>query len=144
MDRDVLAVPGVRDVIVLEGINDLGQDPPVAPSEVIAALRQVIVRLRLTGLRALVGTLTPSGGYGVPTYGNADANTRRNTVNRWIRRSGVPDGVIEADRAVRDPSAPGRLGRAYDSGDHLHPNARGYERMAKAIPLSLLRTRGCG
>jgi lysophospholipase L1-like esterase len=143
MDSDVLAVPGVREAIVLEGINDIGQDPPAAPGEVIAALDQVVLRLHLAGLRAVVGTLTPAGGNTRATYGSAEANTRRRAVNRWIRTSGVPDAVIDFDRAVHDPAQPSRLRPAYDSGDHLHPNARGYQRMAKAIPLTVLRKRAC-
>ena len=138
LDGDVLAVPGVATAIVLEGINDIGQPPPGSPGEVIASLRQVVLRLRLAGLRVLVGTLTPSGGYAVTTYGSAEANARRVAVNRWIRASGLPAGVIDFDAAVRDPSRPSRLRSAYDSGDHLHPNARGYGRMGAAVPLPLL------
>ncbi len=143
MDSDLLAVPGVREAIVLEGINDIGQDPSAAPDEVIAALRQVVVRLRLAGIRVLVGTLTPSGGYVNPNYGTPEANTRRLAVNRWIRTSGVPDGVIDFDKAVLDPTDPSRLRPAYDGGDHLHPNARGYQRMSNAIPLALVGGAGC-
>ncbi|MBN1528962.1 MAG: hypothetical protein JW895_07870 [Thermoleophilaceae bacterium] len=138
LDGDVLAVPGVRTAIVLEGINDIGQDPAAAPRQVIASLRQMVIRLRLAGIRALIGTLTPSGGNARPTYGSAEANARRNAVNRWIRTSGFADGVIDFDRAIRDPARPSRMHPWYDSGDHLHPNARGYRRMAAAVPLSAL------
>jgi lysophospholipase L1-like esterase len=138
LDGDVLAVPGASTAIVLEGINDIGQLPPAAPEEVIAGLRQVILRLRLAGLRVLVGTLTPAGGYGAPTYGSPEANARRVAVNRWIRTGGLADGVVDFDVAIRDPRRPSRLRPAYDSGDHLHPNARGYARMAAAVPLPLL------
>lgn len=130
-------------MIVLEGINDIGLDPPASPEEVIAALRQVVQRPRLAGLRALVGTLTPAGGNMRPTHGSAEANARRLAVNRWVRSSGVPDGVIDFDAALRDPEDPSRLRPAYDSGDQLDPNARGYQRMANAIPLSLLLATGC-
>jgi lysophospholipase L1-like esterase len=87
----------------------------------------------------LVGTLTPSGGNERPTYGSAEAHTRRRDVNRWIRTSGMADGIIDFDRALCDPAKPRRLRRAFDSGDHLHPNARGYERMAGAVPLALIQ-----
>lgn len=137
LDSDVLAVPGVTDVIVLEGINDIGQPPPASAAAVIAALRQIVARLHDAGLRALVGTLTPSGRFAAPTYGNAAADGRRRAVNTWIRHSHVPDAVIDFDAAMRDPAHPSRLRPAYDSGDHLHPNARGYEHMAAAIPLRL-------
>jgi lysophospholipase L1-like esterase len=143
LDDDVLSVPGARTAIVLEGINDIGQPPPATPGQVIDGLRRVIARLRRAGLRVLAGTLTPSGGDAEPTYGSAEANDRRIAVNRWIRSSGLPDGVIDFDAAVRDPTQPGRLRPAYDSGDHLHPNARGYRRMAAAVPLARLGGGGC-
>ena len=143
LDSDVLALPGVGTAIVLEGINDIGADPPATSAQVIAALRRVERRIRRAGIRALVGTLTPSGGNARPQYGSVEANARRARVNRWIRASGAPDGVIDFDRALRDPNDHSRLRPAYDSGDHLHPNARGYARMGAAVPLRLLG-RGCG
>jgi hypothetical protein len=88
-------------------------------------------------------TLTPSGGYGAPTYGSPAADAMRRAVNRWIRRSRLPDTVVDFDAAVRDPAQPGRLRPAYDSGDHLHPNARGYRAMGRAVRLSALRGRMC-
>jgi len=144
LDGDVLAVSGATDVIVLEGINDIGQDPPATAAQVIAGLQQVVTRLQVAGLRVLVGTLTPSGGMGVPTYGSAAAGAIRRAVNRWIRGSRLPDGIVDFDAAVRDPSRPSRIRPAYDSGDHLHPNARGYRAMGDAVRLGALRGSGCG
>jgi lysophospholipase L1-like esterase len=144
LDGDVLAVSGATDVIVLEGINDIGQNPPATAAQVIAGLQQVVTRLQVAGLRVLVGTLTPSGGNGVATYGSAAADAIRRTVNRWIRASRLPDGVVEFDAAVRDPSQPSRIRPAYDSGDHLHPNARGYRVMGDAVRLGALGGTGCG
>jgi lysophospholipase L1-like esterase len=143
LDGDVLAVSGATDVVVLEGINDLGQTPPASARELIAALQQVVVRLKLAGLRVHLGTLTPWGGYERGAYGSAAANAIRQTVNRWIRRSPLPDTVVDFDRVVRDPSRPSRLRAAYDSGDHLHPNARGYRGMGEAVRLSRLEGPAC-
>jgi lysophospholipase L1-like esterase len=144
LDGDVLAVSGATDVIVLEGINDIGQDPPAAAAQVIAGLQQVVTRLRVAGLRVLVGTLTPSGGNGRPEYGSAAADAIRRAVNRWVRGSRLPDGVVDFDAAVRDPSRPSRMRAGFDSGDHLHPNARGYRAMGDAVHLRALRGPGCG
>ena len=94
-------------------------------------------------MRVHLGTLTPSGGYGAPTYGSPAADAIRRTVDRWVRRSRLPDTVVDFDAAVRDPSQPGRLRPAYDSGDHLHPNARGYRAMGRAVRLSALHGRRC-
>ena len=40
---------------------------------------------------------------------------------------------------MRDPYNPRRLRADYDSGDHLHPSDRGYERMAESFDLGLLK-----
>lgn len=143
-DRDVLAPPGVRCLIVLEGINDIGTSsggrkqgtPHAAAGDIILALHQIVERAHAHGIRVLGGTITPFGGctfYFTP-QGEAD----RQTVNAWIRTPGRYDGVIDFDAAVRDPSDPVRLAAPYDSGDHLHPSPAGYEAMAKAIDLSKL------
>jgi len=63
-DRDVLAVPGVSTVIVLEDSNDIGTAPPllqpaVGAAEIIDAYRQLIRRAHAAGLRVVGGTLTP-------------------------------------------------------------------------------------
>jgi lysophospholipase L1-like esterase len=47
--------------------------------------------------------------------------------------------VIDFDAVVRDPSDPSRILPAFDSGDHLHPNDAGYQAMANAIDLLLLK-----
>ncbi len=143
LDGDVLATAGVTDAILLEGINDLGQTPPATAAQIIAGLQQVVTRLQVAGVRVHLGTLTPSGGYGAPTYGSPAADAIRRTVDRWVRRSRLPDTVVDFDAAVRDPSQPGRLRPAYDSGDHLHPNARGYRAMGRAVRLSALHGRRC-
>ena len=132
LDSDVLAVPGAATAIVLEGINDLGSTPPASAGQVIAALRQVATRLRLAGVRTLVGTLTPAGS-------SPGEEAKRVQVNRRIRTSRFADGVVDFDSALRDPADPSRMRRVYDSGDGLHPNARGYRRMAQAVPLARLR-----
>ena len=47
------------------------------------------------------------------------------------------DGIIDLDSIVRDPNNQSNLLPSYDSGDHLHLNAAGYQAMANAIQLSL-------
>jgi lysophospholipase L1-like esterase len=130
---DVVAVPGARTVVVLEGINDIAHPPRASARELIAALAQAVRRLRFAGLRVVLGTILPAGPYGGPT-----ANRTRLAVNSWIRRSRLPDAVADFDAALRDPAAPGSMLERYDSGDHLHPNADGYAAMAKAVDLSRL------
>ena len=72
-------------------------------------------------------------------YYTAAGEATREAVNAWIRASGAFDGVIDFDAAIRDPADPLMMNPAYDSGDHLHPNAAGYQAMADVIDLQMLR-----
>lgn len=148
LDRDVLAQTGVRYVIVLEGINDLGtltREAPVSPeahaslvARVIGAYRQIVARSRAHGIKAIGATILPDGGSG---YYHPDAlnEADRQAINRWIRTPANFDAVIDFDAIVRDPASPARMLAAYDSGDGLHPSPAGYRAMADAIPLSLFQ-----
>jgi lysophospholipase L1-like esterase len=145
LDRDVLAVPGVRWVVVLEGINDIAHsgdsdrtDRAASAAQIIAGLQQVVARLRGRGVKAYCGTLTPFESTTLPGYYAPRGEAKRQAVNAWIRAGGC-DAAIDFDTALRDPSRPARLRPGFDSGDHLHPNAAGYAAMARAVDLSLFR-----
>ena len=140
--RDALDQPGVRDVIVLEGINDIGlstaprhSDAGLTPARIIAGYRDLIAQAHARGVRIFGATLLPYQGAG---YYSPAGETIREAVNAWIRTSGAFDGVIDFDAVMRDPADPLRLNPAYDSGDHLHPNDAGYQAMADAINLDML------
>jgi len=146
LDRDVLVQSGVRSLILLEGVNDLGTLTREAPANaqahdalvehILAAYAQIVAQARSHGIRAIGATILPFGGsaYYHPDAAN-EADRRR--VNAWIRAPGHFDAVIDFDAMARDPAQPDRLRTGYDSGDHLHPSAVGYRAMADAIPLSL-------
>ncbi|HET9157541.1 MAG TPA: SGNH/GDSL hydrolase family protein [Myxococcaceae bacterium] len=142
-ERDALRRPGVRWVIVLEGINDLGyagsvdrDAPRVTAEELIAGHRQLIARCRAAGVKIYGGTLLPFEGAG-SGYFAPDKEVVRQTVNAWFRSSGELDGVVDFDAAVRDPLRPGRLRAEYDDGDHLHLNAAGQRAMGESVDLGL-------
>ena len=155
-DRDVLAQPGVTNLIVLEGINDIGWPhmkqrpskdgtPPtdlpfagqvVSAEDLIVGLQQIIERAHQHGIRVFGATLTPYEG---AEYYSADGEATRQAVNQWVRTSGAFDAVFDLDAAVRDPNHPAQFRDGYHSGDHLHPSATGYKAMADAIDLSVLR-----
>ncbi|MTE18743.1 SGNH/GDSL hydrolase family protein [Streptomyces sp. TRM43335] len=144
-DRDVAAQPGAEHVIVLLGVNDLGHPGTTAPAsekvtaqDLIDAHRQIIARAHERGLKAHGGTILPFKGDTLGFH-SEENEAARQAVNRWIRTSGEYDGVVDFDRALRDPSDPLRLNSRYDSGDHLHPNDAGAKAMAGAVPLHLLR-----
>jgi lysophospholipase L1-like esterase len=142
-DRDVLSLPSVSYLILLEGINDIGfprlpgntnPAPPIDANALIAAYRQIILRAHLRGIKVLGGTLLPF--QGAMYYSEAGDQTRH-SVNEWIRSSGEFDAVVDFDRALRDPKASDKLAAAYDSGDHLHPSDAGYIAMSMAVDLSV-------
>jgi lysophospholipase L1-like esterase len=133
LSRDVFSQTGVRAVIVMEGVNDIGFDA-TAP-DLIAGLREIADRSRAAGLRVIGGTITPFGGSFVWTPERAATWA---AVNDWIRTTDAFDGVVDFAAATAAPGDPGTLAPAYDSGDHLHPNDAGTEAMADAVDLSLL------
>jgi lysophospholipase L1-like esterase len=138
-ERDVIGQNGVRWLIVLEGINDIGQSPgaeasAAAAGRLIAAYEQMIVRARAEGIRVYGATLLPFGG---SFYESPDHEAARKRVNDWIRNSGRFDAFIDLDAAMRDPANPSRLLPAADTGDHLHPNETGHRMMAEAVDLTL-------
>mgnify|MGYP003575888672 CR=1 FL=1 len=147
-ERDVLGVPGVTHVVLLEGINDIGKiaDPARAheqPSaaQIIAAHRQLLARAKAAGLEVIVGTLLPYEG---AAYADAAGEQRRQVVNRWIRANArLYDAVIDFDAAMQEPGKPNVMRLAWQIGDYLHPNDAGYTAMAKtALPVVLRQ--GCG
>ena len=145
-DRDVLAQPGVKYVIVLEGINDLGHAGSSAPDsetvtaeDLIAGMKQMIERAHEKGLKIFGATLTPFEGTAFKGYFTPEKEVKRKALNEWIRTGKAFDGVIDFEKAVRDPDHPDRMLAAYDGGDHLHPGDAGYKAMGEAIDLSLFK-----
>ena len=143
LGADVLDEAGATTVIWLEGINDIGQTPSPTVTQLINGYEQGIARMHAAGLRVLMGTLTPAGGNPQGNYGTAQGEAMRQRVNQWIRKQKLADGVIDFDKAVRDPADPSRINPAYDGGDHLHFNPAGYQVMADAVSLALLRRASC-
>jgi lysophospholipase L1-like esterase len=141
-DRDVSRIDGASHVVVLEGINDIGnagksmfgESPPLETGDLIAGYRQLIARAHARGLKMIMGTLLPFSG---AMYFSAAKEEQRAAVNQWIRTSGEPDAVIDFDAIMRDPVDPTRLRSEYDSGDHLHPGDAGYKAMGDAIDLKV-------
>jgi lysophospholipase L1-like esterase len=133
-DRDVVDRAGAKDVILLEGINDIGAADAQA-SQLIAAYQQLIAQAHAAGLKIFGGTLTPFKGAG---YWSPEKEQTREAVNNWILHSGAFDGVIDFAKATAGPSDPQIFNPAYDSGDHLHPSDAGYQAMADAVNLSML------
>lgn len=147
LDRDVLAVPGARSVIVMESINDIGHptsaglgEQAVSAEDITAGLAQIAERAHAHGLKVYGATLTPFADTVFPGYFSPEGEAKRQAVNAFIRTSRTFDGVIDFDAVVRDPARPDHIRAAYDFGDHLHPNDAGYKAMGEAVDLPLLGT----
>jgi len=147
LDRDILAQSGVRWLIVLEGINDIGtrasnrgqDEHPATVQEIIAAYEQIILRAHAHNILVYGATMLPYEG---AFYYSPDGEADRQTINRWIRTSGKFDGVIDFDAVTRDPRNPSHLAPAMDSGDHLHPADAGYKALSDAVDLTLFQASG--
>jgi lysophospholipase L1-like esterase len=141
-DRDVLSVPAVSTVILLEGVNDIGYshmrpEEAVTADEIIAAYKQLIARAHAHCLSIIGATLTP---FEDSHYFDLHGEQMRQAVNAWIRSSNAFDGVIDFDAVLRDPGHPESVISTLQRGDHLHPNDAGYSKMAAAINLKLFES----
>jgi len=142
-DRDVIAQSGVKYLIILEGINDIGRlkEPhelgdKITADDLIFGLTQLVTRAHQHGIKVFGATLTPYMGAG---YSSPQGEAVRQAYNQWIRTGGVFDGVIDFDKVTQDPAHPDMFLPDYDSGDHLHPGDAGYKAMGDAVDLSLFR-----
>jgi lysophospholipase L1-like esterase len=140
-DRDVLAQAGVKYLIILESINDIGHamDPTkpydvVSADDLIAGLSQLATRAHTHGIKVYGATLTPYVG---AKYASPGGEQMRQAVNQWIRTSNVLDGFVDFDKAAQDPANPAVFSSTADGGDHLHPSDAGYKAMGESIDLKL-------
>ena len=140
-EHNALSQSGVTHIILLEGINDIGNartDATPTAEDIIAGYKQMITEAHTRGLKIYGATLLPF--YGAAYYTEV-GEAKRKAVNEWIRTSKAFDGVIDFDAATRDPKDPKMLLAAYDACDHLHPNDAGYKAMADTIDLNLFKDR---
>ncbi|MBT2384981.1 SGNH/GDSL hydrolase family protein [Streptomyces sp. ISL-11] len=144
-ERDVLAKPGVRSVIVLAGLNDIGfsevdletykPNPEVTAEQLIAGYRELIERAHDRGIKIIGATILPFKG---SEYHTPRAEAKRVALNQWFRNSGEFDAVADFAEALASADDPEVLSPAYDSGDFKHPNDAGYRVMAEAVDLGAL------
>jgi lysophospholipase L1-like esterase len=140
-DRDVIAQSGVKYLIILECINDIGHayDPGraydvVTADDLITGYIQMAERAHAHGIKVYIATATPYVG---AKYYSPAGEAVRVALNQWIRTTKSIDGFIDFDKATADPAHPDTFLPAYDHGDHLHPSDPGYKAMGDAIDLNL-------
>ncbi len=137
--RDVINQNGVKWLIILEGINDIGgsfgsQGSAKVAQDLIAAYEQMIDSARAKGILVYGATMLPFGG---SFYDSPDHQNAWKTVNEWIRNSGRFDAVIDFAKAMCNPADTLKLLPYVDTGDHLHPSEAGHRLMAEAVDLNL-------
>jgi lysophospholipase L1-like esterase len=145
LDRDVLSVPGVKVIVLMEGINDIGRGfAPTGAREAVtlesleAADKQIIDRAHEHGIRVIGATLTPYQG---ASYASPEGEAVREGLNQWIKTGGAFDGSIDFAPAVALASNPLTFDPRFNIRDHLHPNDAGYKAMGDAIDLKVITGR---
>lgn len=132
--RDVLNVPNAKTLVLFQGVNDPQIGGETNPERIKAGLRALVNSAHAAGLRVVGGTITPWKS-GASQY-TPEREAIRQSVNTWIRNSGVYDAVVDFDRATRDPQDVTRLLSSYNSGDGVHPSDAGFAAMANEFQLS--------
>lgn len=147
IDRDVLAQAGLSYAMIFEGVNDIGTAATDTASQknvgdrIIAAYEQIALRLEAINVPFFAATITPfsapNGNVSLQVYTDPTREATRQRVNKWIRESGTFDDVVDFDAIVRNSSHPNQLAEVYNSGDYLHPNVKGYQKIADEFPLHI-------
>ncbi|MBZ4677079.1 MAG: family lipase [Anaerophaga sp.] len=134
-ERDVLNQHGVKWLIILEGVNDIGQTTDSAAAgqaaqNLISAYKKMIDKAHKNNIKVYGGTITPIK---KSFYYKDFRETARKTVNEWIRNSGEFDAVIDFDKAMRNPDQPEVMKETVHDGDYLHPNEKGHRVMGETV-----------
>lgn len=140
--RDGINQPGVKWVMVFEGVNDIGSSSASAQTGIgdnlIKAYTQIVADAKKAGLITIGATITPFSGNG-QSYSDPNREKTRQRVNKWIMTSGTFDHVVDFGAFVESKSTAGQLDPKYDGGDHLHPNGAGYKAIADQFPLDIFK-----
>ena len=129
-------------IILFEAVNDLGGswNGVQTAKRIIDVYKQIIREAHQKGIRVFGATITPFKGN---NYFSEDHEKGRSTLNKWIRTTKMLDGLIDFDRAVRNPDDTLALQSQYlFENDWLHLNADGYEAMGNSVDLSLFTKTG--
>ena len=135
--RDLFGQEGVKWIILFEAVNDLGSswNGVQTAERIIDVYKEIIDEAHQKGIRVYGATITPFKGN---NYYSADHEKGRSTLNEWIRTTELLDGIIDFDKAVRNPQDPEAMQKAFlFENDWLHFNAQGYETMGSSIDLNL-------
>lgn len=131
--NDILGQEGLAWVIIFYAINDINGGQ--SASAITSTFKQMITDAhnKNSKIKVYGATITPENGNGSYTPSRESV---RSQVNQWIRTPGNFDGVIDFDKAIRNPQDTTRMLEAYKN-DWLHPNIDGYKLLGESVNLSL-------
>jgi len=151
-DEDVLSLPGVKYIILFEGVNDIGQrfarrdpnqpgfpgldQPEITVEEMIAGYKQIVARAHAKGIK-VIGS--PIGPYKGAAYWSEEGEAARQAINDWILNSGTFDAIVRLDTAFADPDDPAKMRDGYHMGDFLHGSPEGLRAVGESIDLALFK-----
>ena len=129
---------GVDTVIFLMGINDIILRSPVKSAKAYGDIVQPVINgCHQNHKKIYLGTIPPAGGFAQFDADPAKEKLRTE-INAWIAQGHGADGVIDFAAALADPTDPTKL-QADCQSDWLHPNDRGYQKMAEAAAKMLAK-----
>ncbi|KAJ4356468.1 uncharacterized protein N0V89_004501 [Didymosphaeria variabile] len=146
VERDVLSHPGVRYAMVFEGVNDIGSADATSAAQgaiyegLVQAYEQIVTRIHAFGIPVFGATITPfsaPANFTGQPYSDPEREKTRLRINTFIRESGTFDAAVDFDKMLADPKISSQLKDEYDSGDYLHPNVKGYQRLADLFPVGI-------
>lgn len=138
-ERDLFEEPGIKYIIIFEGVNDLGgsRNGIETANGIIEVYKEIIEKAKKKKIKVFGATVMPFKGN---RYFTEDHEAGRQLLNEWIRTYEGFDGVIDFDAVMRDPADPQQLQRKYlFENDWLHVNAEGYKDMGNSINLDFFK-----
>lgn len=129
--RDAIDQPGVKYVMIFEGVNDIGANG--SGQALINAFKQIVADCKAKGYITIGATITPFGGN---SYAGGNHEQQRQLVNTWIMAEGNFDYAVDFSAIIGQGD---RLQASFDSGDHLHPSVAGYQAIADKFPLDIFK-----
>ena len=140
--RDAIDQPGVKWVMIFEGVNDIGGGANSAGTQtsigdrLIQAFTQIAADAKKAGYTTIGGTITPFGGN---SYQGTEREKTRKRVNKWILESKTFDYTVDIAGMIANKGNDQQLDAKYNSGDGLHPNVAGYQAIADAFPVDIFK-----
>lgn len=133
-ERDVINKSGVKHVVMLIGINDIGyaNDLSIADS-LINEYKKMIAAAREKGIKVYMATILPFKGNSYYSANEGPIREQiRQKINAWIKEESGADQVIDLAAAITSETDPEKMAVQY-ANDYLHPNTKGYAYIGELV-----------